>query len=164
MTFSVNILRLTLSRRPIIAALSRELKPTKWRTANLPVFYGKLENAPLIEQCPINHACEVIQILNLGSHELVVGKIVETHISEEYFTDGHPDAVKMRPFLFASGKYYALGEFLGDAFRTGRTIDQGKPKKVSRNSKNSEKERKRENSFPVERYHLPYVHRYVHIF
>src|SRR5512136_2809405 len=42
------------------------------------VFYGKLANAPLIEQCPVNLECSVVQILNVGSHSLVLGRIEET--------------------------------------------------------------------------------------
>jgi flavin reductase (DIM6/NTAB) family NADH-FMN oxidoreductase RutF len=124
MTFSVNIPSADLVKETDYCGIVSGSKTDKTADCKFTVFYGKLESAPLIEQCPINHSCEVVQILNLGSHEMVVGRIVETHISEEFYTEGRPDAGKMRPFLFANGKYYALGELLADAFRIGSTINQ----------------------------------------
>jgi flavin reductase (DIM6/NTAB) family NADH-FMN oxidoreductase RutF len=87
------------------------------------VFYGKLKNVPFIEQCPINHACEVVQILNLGSHELIVGRIVESFASEQCLTDGRPDPAKVDPFVFAGFGYYSIGHHLGNAFRCGIDIN-----------------------------------------
>ena len=37
------------------------------------VFYGDLERAPLIRECPLNLECTVLRILELGSHALVIG-------------------------------------------------------------------------------------------
>ena len=125
MTFSVNIPSADLVKETDYCGLVSGANSDKAADCHFKVFYGKLTSAPLIEQCPVNHACEVIQILNLGSHELIVGKIVETHISEDCMTNGRFDAVKAKPFFFA-GKYYTLGEPIGDAFRIGRDIDKAK--------------------------------------
>jgi len=62
-------------------------------------------------------------MLNLGSHELVVGRIVETFVSEDCLTEDRPDSVKMNPFFFANGNYYSLGEQKGSAFRVGNSIN-----------------------------------------
>ena len=65
---------------------------------------------------------EVVQILNLGSHELIIGRIAETHVSEDRMTDGKPDAGRMGPLLFLSGKYCVVGDFVGDTFQVGKAI------------------------------------------
>ena len=78
---------------------------------------------PFIEQCPINHACEVVQILNLGSHELIVGRIVESHASEECMVDGRLDPFKVNPILFAGFGYFSMGEYLDRAFHCGIEIN-----------------------------------------
>jgi hypothetical protein len=65
----------------------------------------------------------VVQILNLGSHELIVGKIVESHVSEECMTNGRPDPAKVNPFVFAGWGYCRIGEYLGDAFHCGVEIN-----------------------------------------
>jgi len=127
MTFSVNIPSTDLVKETDYCGLVSGAKADKVKDCGFKVFYGKLGNAPLIEQCPVNHACEVAAMLPLGSHTLVVGRIVETHISEECLTDGRPDIGKIRPFFFTtSRKYHALGEVIGDAFKTGSTINPAK--------------------------------------
>ncbi len=124
MAFSVNIPSIDIVKETDYCGIVTGAKTDKASDCCFSVFYGKLATVPFIQQCPINHACEVVQILNLGSHELVVGRIVETHVSEECLTDGRPDALKIRPFVFANGKYFSLGEYLGDAFRCGSTINE----------------------------------------
>lgn len=123
MTFSVNIPSTNLVRETDYCGLASGARIDKAKDCGFTVFFGKLESVPFIEQCPINHACEVVQILNLGSHELIVGRIVETHVSEDCMTDGRLDAKKIRPFTFTGMGYYAVGEHLGDAFRCGIAIN-----------------------------------------
>jgi flavin reductase (DIM6/NTAB) family NADH-FMN oxidoreductase RutF len=99
----------------------------KVAACNFDVFYGKLENAPLIRQCPVNLECKVEHILNLGSHALVVGSIEETHVSEDCLTGGNPDIEKIKPFLYSRGVaplYYAFGSSIGDAFSIGKQLNQ----------------------------------------
>ena len=123
MSFSVNIPSADYVKETDYCGLASGARVDKAADCGFKVFYGKLKNVPLIEQCPINHACEVVQILNLGSHELIVGRIVETHVSEECLVDGRPDPGKVNPFLFAGLGYYRIGEYLGDAFRCGVAIN-----------------------------------------
>jgi flavin reductase (DIM6/NTAB) family NADH-FMN oxidoreductase RutF len=123
MCFSVNIPSAGLVKQTDYCGLASGASVDKAADCGFSVFHGKLLNAPMIEQCPINHACEVVQILNLGSHELIVGKIVETHASEECLVDGRPDPAKVDPILFAGIGYVRIGEYLGDAFRCGIEIN-----------------------------------------
>jgi flavin reductase (DIM6/NTAB) family NADH-FMN oxidoreductase RutF len=122
MVFSVNIPSVDQVKETDYCGLVTGAKVDKVATCGFKVFYGKLDNAPLIEQCPVSHACEVVQILNLGSHELIIGRIVETYVSEDCLTDGRPDAAKVRPLLFSSGKYNAVGAGVGDAFQAGKAV------------------------------------------
>ncbi len=85
-------------------------------------FFGSLKKAPLISSCPVNLACELRHTLDLGAHVLVVGEIVETHITESCMTDGKPDPVKADPLVYSSGAgiYQRLGEVVGKAFSIGK--------------------------------------------
>ncbi|MCK4369352.1 MAG: flavin reductase family protein [Dehalococcoidales bacterium] len=122
LTFSVNIPSRELVRETDYCGIISGAKTDKVRDCKFKVFYGKTAGAPLIEQCPINIECEVLHILNMGSHALVIGKVVETHVSEDCLTDGQPDMNKVRPFVFVPGKYYAIGEAFADAFSVGKEI------------------------------------------
>jgi flavin reductase (DIM6/NTAB) family NADH-FMN oxidoreductase RutF len=127
--FSVNIPGQNLVKEADYCGLVSGARDDKVKTCGFSIFYGKLANAPMIEQCPINMECKVVHMLNLGSHILVVGSIEETHITENCLTDGKPDIEKIRPMLFSSGgssQYYACGQAIADAFSIGNKIKNSK--------------------------------------
>jgi flavin reductase (DIM6/NTAB) family NADH-FMN oxidoreductase RutF len=86
------------------------------------VFYGDSKSAPLIQECPVNLECTVVHLLNLGSHTLVVGEIVETHVTEDCLKEGTPDPHKIDPLVFLpSGReYWKLGTVIAKAFEVGK--------------------------------------------
>lgn len=122
LTFSVNIPSREMVRETDYCGLISGAKTDKAKDCRFKVFYGKTPNAPLIEQCPINLECKVRHILDMGSHALVIGEVMETHVSEDCLTDGKADIDKVKPFAFLPGKYHAIGEAFADAFSIGREI------------------------------------------
>jgi len=123
--FSVNIPSTDLVRETDYCGLVSGVKTDKAKDCNFTVFYGSHKSVPLIEQCPINMECEVLHILNLGSHALIVGKITETHVSEDCLTDGQPDVKKINPIIYnprPATAYYALGKKLAASFSVGKEI------------------------------------------
>ncbi len=120
MTFSVNVPSIDLIKETDYCGIVSGTKVDKVEACKFNVFYGKLNDAPLIEQCPINLECKVVHILELGSHSLFIGKIEETHVSETCFTDGKLDVNKIKPFTYTpTRQYQALGRIVGEAFNTG---------------------------------------------
>jgi len=85
-------------------------------------FYGELKTAPLIQECTLNLECKAIHYLDVGSHTLVVGEIIETYLSEDCLTDGKADPRKIDPLIYIPGtmKYHRLGEAIGSAFKIGK--------------------------------------------
>ncbi len=129
MTFSVNVPSTSLVKETDYCGLISGAKTDKVRDCGFKVFYGKLGTAPLIEQCPVNLECQVLHILNLGSHFLVIGRIEETHVSEDCLTDGAPDIMKIKPIVYSmtpSGSYHAVGEVIAKAFSVGRELKASK--------------------------------------
>ena len=105
-------------------------KSDKVRECGFKIFYGDLDKAPLIEQCPINIECEVLQIVALGDHSLVIGRIVESYITDDCFTKGTPDIRKINPLCFCtltmkSMGYYAVGDFIATTSTTSEEIKTG---------------------------------------
>ncbi len=126
-SFSVNLPGTDLVKQADLCGLVSGVKLDKVTACGFDVFYGKMENAPLIRQCPVNLECKVVHILNLGGHALVVGSIEETHVSESCLTDGNPDIDKIKPILYSRGVsplYYAFGQSLGEAFNIGNELKQ----------------------------------------
>ena len=87
-------------------------------------FYGELETAPMIRECPLCFECKVIQTVVITTMEAFIGEIVAVYTEEKYLTDGLPDITKIDPIIFAmhENNYYRLGEFLEKAYSVGRNF------------------------------------------
>jgi flavin reductase (DIM6/NTAB) family NADH-FMN oxidoreductase RutF len=86
------------------------------------VEFGDLKTAPLIAECPVKHECKVIHTLDLNSHILFVGEIMESYVNEDCISDGKPDPAKIDPLIYCTGttQYHRLGETVGKAFSIGK--------------------------------------------
>ena len=84
-TFSVNISSSSMAMKTDYCGVNSGRKTDKSQVFR--TFYGELKTAPLIEECPVNHACKVRHLLDMGSHTLIVGEIVETYVSDDCLTD-----------------------------------------------------------------------------
>jgi len=86
------------------------------------VFYGTLKTAPMIQECPVNLGCKVIHYLDLGSHTLVVGEIIDTYITDNCTKDGIADPEKIDPIIYIpeTREYHRLGKAIAPAFKTGK--------------------------------------------
>ena len=127
LAFSVNVPSVDMVKETDYCGIYRGSEINKIEDCQFKVFYGKLGNIPLIEQCPVNLECKVMHILDLGSHSLFIGRIEEIHISEGCLTNGEPDVDKIRPFACVrspDAQYYSLGKYLGKAYTIGRELKE----------------------------------------
>ena len=87
-------------------------------------FYGELGTAPMIEECPINLECKLIETVELPHHDALFGEIVEMYASEECLTESKPDMGKVAPFIWDPGTYayWSVGRQIGQAFRIGKQL------------------------------------------
>jgi flavin reductase (DIM6/NTAB) family NADH-FMN oxidoreductase RutF len=82
------------------------------------VFYGKLKNAPLIKECPINFECELVHTVDFGGkNDLFIGRIVETYTEEGCMDALGPDMLRVKPIAFSRPDhgYWSIGKLLGRA-------------------------------------------------
>ena len=125
LTFSVNIPSTDLVKETDYCGIVSGDSVDKMKVCQFKVFYGKLNNTPMIEECPINLECKVIHILDLGTHALIIGRVEETHVSENCLTNGKPDVNKINAFIYTAefGRtYMALGQSIGEAHSIGREL------------------------------------------
>lgn len=125
--FSVNVPSVDQVKEADYCGIVSGAKIDKVSICGFKIFFGSSKNSPLIEQCPVNLACKVEHILELGSHHLLIGMVVETHVNESCLTDGRPDMRKIKPFVYGTGipsEYYAFGESIGRAFAVGRALEK----------------------------------------
>ncbi|MBM3956635.1 MAG: flavin reductase family protein [Gemmatimonadetes bacterium] len=121
-SFSVNVPSVAQAVETDYCGIVSGARADKAAVCGFEVFYGRLGNAPMIEQCPVNLECRVAHALDLGSHTLFIGEIVETYISEECTTDGKADVDKIEPLIYVRDperEYRALGRVVAKAWRAG---------------------------------------------
>ena len=123
MAFSLNVPSRDYVVETDYCGITSGAKTDKVADCGFQVFYGDLAGAPMIEECPVNLECKVDRILDLGSHYLVIGEIMEAHVSGDCLTNGKPDVRKIQPIAYITGQpgnYYCMGENVGEAFSIGK--------------------------------------------
>jgi flavin reductase (DIM6/NTAB) family NADH-FMN oxidoreductase RutF len=90
------------------------------------VFFGELENTPMISECPVNLECKVLKEFSIQHRQVFVGEVVQTYISEKFTTDqaGKRTVMpltKLDPIIYAlDNRYYKIGKPIGVGYQEGR--------------------------------------------
>ena len=119
-TFSINIPSEKMIKKTDYCGLvsgRAEDKASLFKT-----FYGKLKTAPMIEECSINMECELIKTVDFPSHDVFVGRIVNTFCDDDVLSGGSVDFAKVKPLLFVMNdrSYWSLGSKLAKAWDIGK--------------------------------------------
>lgn len=94
------------------------------KAALFDIFYGQLETAPMIRQCPVNMELRLHDILDYVTHDIMIGELIRTYADERVIVGGRVDIARVRPLLFdiASKKYWSLGRPVGDCWSSGEIL------------------------------------------
>jgi flavin reductase (DIM6/NTAB) family NADH-FMN oxidoreductase RutF len=83
----------------------------KWDEAGLTPEPALHVSAPLIRECPYALECQVVETLELGSHDLFVGRVLAAHAEARFVTEaGELDYEGMQPLTYLPYDYFSLGE------------------------------------------------------
>ncbi len=125
-TFSINIPSKDMMKETDYCGLVSGRETDKSDIFN--VFYGKLETAPMIEECPYSIECKLVEIHEMSSNELLIGEIVESYIGKQYLKEDIPDIKKIDPLFLTmpDNNYWTLGENVGKAWEVGQELKLGK--------------------------------------
>ena len=69
----------------------------------------------MIQQCPINMECEVVEILDYDPNEGIIGKVIKSYVNPQCLTEGKLDLRRVQPIIWAIGgdyNFYNIGERL----------------------------------------------------
>jgi flavin reductase (DIM6/NTAB) family NADH-FMN oxidoreductase RutF len=91
------------------------------KAAIFEVFYGELETAPMIAQCPVNMECRLYDVVDFPNHDLFICEIVQTHVDESVMSEGKVDISKIKPLLFdmPRKRYWTLGPDIAGCWNVG---------------------------------------------
>jgi flavin reductase (DIM6/NTAB) family NADH-FMN oxidoreductase RutF len=89
---------------------------------------SQIVNAPLIDQSPLSIECEVVEIKELGSHDMFIAKVVNVCADEKYINPSTNsfELEKANLLTYSHGKYYSIGDKLGFF---GYSVEKKKRKK-----------------------------------
>ncbi len=121
-TFSINIPNVNLVKKADYCGIVSGRKVDKSKLFT--VFYGDLESAPMVKECPLSLECRVYDIIELPGITLVLGEVISGYTEEQYMSMEKLDSRKIDPFTFSQpdNKYWALGDIVADAFAIGKTF------------------------------------------
>ena len=90
------------------------------------VYYGQLERAPLIAECPVSVECRVAEKVELPTNYFFIGEVVGVHTEERFLTNGVPDPEKVKPFMLSmpDNRFWALGDCVGRAWQEGKAVKE----------------------------------------
>jgi flavin reductase (DIM6/NTAB) family NADH-FMN oxidoreductase RutF len=119
--FSVNLPSLDLLRETDYCGLVSGRDVDK--AALFTTFYGEL-GVPMIAECPVNMECRLVRTLDFETHDVFVGRVVQTYCEDRCLTNGKLDLTQVQPILFAmpDRSYWTVGERAARAWDVGKEL------------------------------------------
>ena len=96
----------------------------KFKEMHLTPQQGQVVKAPLIAESPLNIECRVVEVKELGSHDMFIAEVVAVN-AEEKLIDKSTGAFQLNhaePLAYSHGKYYGLGEKIESPSRRYRKL------------------------------------------
>jgi len=73
-----------------------------------------LEYAPIIEECPVNIECKVVEVKELGSHHMFLAEVKAVRVDEAYMNEKGKFELNQTGLLaYSHGEYFSLGKAHG---------------------------------------------------
>jgi flavin reductase (DIM6/NTAB) family NADH-FMN oxidoreductase RutF len=121
-TFSVNIPSSVLLEKTDYCGLVSGQKTDK--SGIFDVFYGSLETAPMIRECPVSLECRLLQAVPLPTNTLYIGEIAGAYADGRVIRDSEPDFREIDPLFLTmpDNRYWTLGKYAGDAWSAGKKL------------------------------------------
>lgn len=105
-------------------------KEDKISQAGLTPIKSQVVDAPYFAECPLIMECELTQTVDMKSHTLVIGTVLDVKADEAVLDESgrHPDLTKMAPMVYdsAMSRYFGLGQYIGQGFSMGQSVKAAK--------------------------------------
>ncbi|MFW9786181.1 MAG: flavin reductase family protein [Candidatus Thorarchaeota archaeon] len=121
-TFSVNFPSIDLVKETDYCGIRSGKDVDKSRLFD--IFYGELDTAPMIKDCPITAECTLTELIDISTHYLLLGEVKHLYSEERYMTDGVLDQKKLNLLIFTNPalQYWKLGDVVADAYSVGKML------------------------------------------
>ncbi|MDF2905922.1 MAG: hypothetical protein K0R34_1243 [Herbinix sp.] len=72
----------------------------------------------MIQECPVNYLCKVIQTIPIFDFTMFLGEIIAVYAYENCIEHDKPNALKVNPVILMDSGYFNLNEKIGSVFNT----------------------------------------------
>ncbi len=123
--FTVSIPDASLTAATDYAGIVSGKDHDKFAQAGLTATKSELVKAPYVEECPVVIECELYRTMELGTHTLFVGRILDVKAEERTIParGGWLDIAAVDPILYNhGGHYHRVGAPTGQAYAIGKTL------------------------------------------
>ena len=84
-------------------------------------FFGGQPAIPMIRECPVNLACEVVTMVPVFKMEVFIAKVIETYVDKDCFSGERLDTKKLNPLIYCmDNRYWSIGSEVGRGFEVGK--------------------------------------------
>lgn len=132
-TFTVSIPPAEYVKEADYFGLASGKNVNKLEVSGLTPVKSELVDAPYVSEFPVVLECKLKETVNLGSHTMFIGEVLDLKADEEILIDitsksgkkvTRIDPEKFLPLIFdmSTRNYYKLGEKVGDGFSIGSEL------------------------------------------
>lgn len=93
-------------------------------------FFGELETAPMIEECPVNLECKVIKEFSILHRQIFIGDVVQAYVNKDLIIESNgrkqiSDMTKLDPIIYAlDNRYYNIGKPIGIGYKESKKLEE----------------------------------------
>ena len=112
--FVVNLVNKKLVRVTDLIGVKSGRDIDKFKECGLTAIKSQKVSVPSIKESPVNIECKVVNVLELGSHDMFLAKVLCVHVDEKLLDQkGKLRLDKAGLIAYSHGTYHALGKSLG---------------------------------------------------
>lgn len=132
--FVINLTNKPLAYATDWCGVKTGAKVDKFKEMHLTKEKGKFVKCPLIKESPVSIECKVVEVKELGSHDMFMAEILSIDADEKYIDNkGAFDITKCDLITYANGKYFTLGKQVG---KFGYSVQKKRNNKIKGKTKN----------------------------
>jgi flavin reductase (DIM6/NTAB) family NADH-FMN oxidoreductase RutF len=86
-------------------------------------FYGELQTAPMIQECPVSLECHMLQNITIQHRQIFIAEVHCAYVDENYLVEVAgkkqiADLTRLDPILYAlDNRYYSIGQPIGIGYQ-----------------------------------------------
>lgn len=123
--FTVNIPSAKFAKEVDYIGIASGKDTDKFKITGLTPVKSEMVNAPYVLEFPLILECKLIHMHEIGLHTQFIGEIIDGKAEAGIVSERDKiDIKKINPFLYSTTNrsYYAVGSFIGYAFKIGRDL------------------------------------------